>query len=77
MTVTIENPEEYLAKLFELLQQCFNEKGRTHAVLVVGNDMTRIMSLHAVNADANQVGQLITAAAAYCLEDAQEERTIN
>ena len=72
----IENKDEYLEKLTAMLRECFENEG-THAVLVVGNDSTRIMGMYAVNANSFEVGQLVTAAAGYCLEDATQERTVN
>jgi predicted regulator of Ras-like GTPase activity (Roadblock/LC7/MglB family) len=72
----IEDKEGYLEKLTAMLRECFDGEG-VHAVLVVGNDHTRIMGMYAINADQEQVGQLITAAASYCIEDAEKERVIN
>ena len=72
----IENKDTYLEKLTAMLRECFDTEG-THAVLVVGNDKTRIMGLYAVNADQAQVGQLVTAAASCVLDDAQQEHILN
>ena len=72
----IEDKDTYIKKLLELLEGCFVDEGQ-HAVLVVGNDATRIMGLYAVNANNEQVGSLVTAAASYVIEDATTERVIN
>lgn len=74
--MTIEDRDTYLEKLTGLLRGCF-ENEANHAVLVVGNDHTRIMGVYAVNANQDQVGALVTAVATYCLEDVMTERTVN
>lgn len=74
----VENEETYLQKLNEMLRECFTDAD-VHAILVIGNERTRIMAMYAVNANQQQVGELVTAAASYCIEDAKAdaERVVN
>jgi len=74
----LENKTEYLQKLNELLAECFTNED-VHAIVILGNERTRILAMYAVNADSAQVGGLVTAAATYVIEDArtEAERTLN
>ena len=77
MKVSAEDKDRHIQALAQLLRTCMDNVNDMQGVIIIQGQRGRMLSLHAVNSNEEDIQHMLATAAAHVVANLPEKRTIN